>query len=65
VCLFFHWYGKWEPSKRVEIRRVPFWQHGQIVAINEETVHFEQRKCHFCPAIQEREAKGWRILNRC
>ena len=61
MCLFWHWYGKWQPIKRTEIRRVPFWQHGQIVAINEERVHFERRTCHFCPHVQEREKKEIRL----
>lgn len=62
MCLFFHWYGKWQDDpKRKEIRRVPFWQHGQIVDIREERVHFEQRFCHFCGHKQEREKKEIRL----
>jgi len=62
MCLFFHWYGKWQDDpKRIEKRPLITKMHGQIVDIKEEEVRFERRTCHFCGHRQEREKKEIRL----
>ena len=62
MCLFFHWYGEWQPTKETRlVGYEPQYFQGQVVHHLPKYMRVERRVCHFCPKTQEREVEDLRL----